>query len=337
MANPPDDLPFFTISIPASVPFGPANVYVFPDDPITLFDCGPNTPATENALILGLAQLGLHLEQIARVVISHGHPDHYGLAPRVREVSGAEIFIGEDDAAKLGDDSMLVATGKLLLEQGMPMEELVDMGERERGLGDLRPRIGELRLLRGGERLEFDGFGLEVMHLPGHTAGHICLFHRPSGSLFAGDTLLLHISPNPLLEPDPADPTERRRSLLEYIQTLDVLASLPLSRVFPGHGLVIDDPRGLIDEMRRHHRERADDLAGLLTGEGRSAWQLANQLFVNLEGFDNFLAVSEVVAHMDLLVEQGRAEPVERGGVTYYRLPQEWEPAAPVPGPVGEP
>jgi glyoxylase-like metal-dependent hydrolase (beta-lactamase superfamily II) len=78
MATPPD---FFTVLIPPRLPFGPANVYVFPDDPVTLFDCGPNARATENALVLGLAEHGLHLEQIARVVISHGHPDHYGLAP----------------------------------------------------------------------------------------------------------------------------------------------------------------------------------------------------------------------------------------------------------------
>jgi glyoxylase-like metal-dependent hydrolase (beta-lactamase superfamily II) len=313
------DLRFERIVVPTPYKVGPANVYVFPDDPVTLFDCGPNTPATENALMLGLAEHCLHLEQIARVVISHGHPDHYGLAPRIREVSGAELYIGRDDAAKLTDNSMLLATGKLLLEQGMPMEELVDMGARERGLGDLRPRIGDLKLLQGGERLAVDGFDLEVLHLPGHTAGHVCLFHRPSGVLFAGDTLLLNISPNPLLEPDPMDPTERRRSLLEYIETLDVLGSLPLSRVFPGHGPVIEDPRGLIQEMRSHHRERADALAEMLTDEGRSAWELANQIFSNLEGFDNFLAVSEVVAHIDLLVEQGRAEPVQQDGVTYYR------------------
>src|SRR4029453_15832331 len=196
-----------------------------------------------------------------RVVISHGHPDHYGLAPLIREVSGAEIFIGELDAAKLRGDSMLMATGRLLLEQGMPMEELVEMGQRERGLGDLRPRIGDLKVLRGGERLAFDGSELEVLHLPGHTAGHVCLFHRPSGVLFAGDTLLLHISPNPLMEPDPPDLPKRRRSLLEYIEALDFLASLPLTAVFPGHCPVIKDPRRLIVEMREHHRERADDLA----------------------------------------------------------------------------
>jgi glyoxylase-like metal-dependent hydrolase (beta-lactamase superfamily II) len=315
----PRGLRFERIVVPTPYRVGPANVYVFPAEPVTLFDCGPNTPATENALTLGLAEYGLHPEQIARVVISHGHPDHYGLAPRIQELSGAEIFIGERDAPKVAGESMMLATGKLLLGQGMPMEELMEMGDRERGLGNLRPRIEHPTLLRGGERILFDGFDLEVLHLPGHTAGHICLYHRPSGFLFSGDTLLLHISPNPLLEPDPADPGERRRSLLEYIETLDVLASLPLSRVFPGHGPFIDDAHRLIEDMRKHHRQRADALAGMLTDGGRSAWQLANELFANLEGFDNFLAVSEVVAHIDLLVEQGRAEPVLRDGVTFYR------------------
>jgi glyoxylase-like metal-dependent hydrolase (beta-lactamase superfamily II) len=322
MPSDPKGLRFERIVVPTPYKVGPANIYVFPADPVTLFDCGPNTPAAETALMLGLAQHGLHPEQIARIVISHAHPDHYGLAPRLHEISGAKLCIGELDAAKLADNSMLVATGKLLLEEGMPMEELIDMGERERGMGDLRPRIKDVTPLRGGQRLAFDGFELEVLHLPGHTAGHICLFHRPSGFLFAGDTLLLNVSPNPLLEPDPGDPTERRRSLVEYIQTLDVLASLPLTRVFPGHGPVIAEPDHLIEDMRSHHRERAERLAGLLTDGGRTSWELANELFPRLEGFDNFLAVSEVVAHIDLLVDQGRAEPVQRDGVTYYRVPQ---------------
>jgi hypothetical protein len=89
--------------------------------------------------------------------------------------------------------------------------------------------------------------------------------------------------------------------------------------VFPGHGPPIEDPPTVIGEMRSHHRRRTETLARLLDDEGKSGWQLANELFPRLEGFDNFLAVSEVVAHIDLLVERGQAEPVERDGITYYR------------------
>ena len=317
----PGGLRFERIVVPTPYAVGPANVYVFTAEPITLFDCGPNTPATETALFLGLASIGTAPEQIARLVISHGHPDHYGMAPRLRDLSGATILVGERDLPKLADGSMLVATGRLLLQAGMPMEELMDIGERERKLGpDIRPEIPEAAPLRDGDRVGFDGFELEVLHLPGHTAGHICLYHRESGVLFSGDTLLLDISPNPLIEPDPMDPTERRRSLIEYLASLDKLSELRLTTVFPGHGPPIEDPRTVIEEMRSHHRRRARTLAGLIDEAGKSAWQLANELFPHLEGFDNFLAVSEVVAHIDLLVERGVAEPTDRDGITYYRL-----------------
>jgi glyoxylase-like metal-dependent hydrolase (beta-lactamase superfamily II) len=317
-------LRFERIVVPTPYAVGPANVYAFIADPITLFDCGPNTPATENALFLGLARIGISPEQVARVVISHGHPDHYGMAPRLQRLSGAQVLIGARDLPKLSDDSMLMATGKLLLQAGMPMEELVDMGRRERRLGDLRPVVEGALPLEGGDRLRFEGFELEVLHLPGHTAGHICLYDRPTRTLFSGDTLILGISPNPLIEPDPMDPTERRRSLVEYLQSLDRLSGMEMSRVYPGHGEPIDHPHELIEEMRAHHRRRTEDLAGLLDDQGKSGWQLANELFPALEGFDNFLAVSEVVAHIDLLVDQGRAEPVLRDGVTYYRVSRPW-------------
>ncbi len=313
------EVPFHRIVVPTPYAVGPANVYVIAADPVTLIDCGPNTPAAENALFLGLADLGLAPQQVARVVITHGHPDHFGLAPRFQELAGARILVGELDIPKVAQShSLMMATGALMLAEGMPMEELIQAGERGRSLGDRPPRIEDAEPLRGGDRLEFDAFDLEILHLPGHTAGHVCPFHRESGTLFSGDTLILHITPNPLLEPDPEDPSERRRSLIEYIGTLDELASLPLRTVHPGHGDPIADAHGLIVEMRAHHRRRADDLASRLTGEPKTGWALANELFPNLGAFDNFLAVSEVVAHMDLLVEDGRARTVTRFGVTGY-------------------
>lgn len=313
------ELRFERIVVPTPYPVGPANVYLFPDAPVTLFDCGPNTPAATRALEEGLAQFGLRPEDVARVVVSHGHPDHYGLAPWVRERSGATISVGERDLPKLADDAVLTATGRLMLQAGMPAEALASMGREERRLGTLRVRIPDASTLREGDRISFDSFELSVLHLPGHTAGHVCLYHPESGVLFAGDTLLLHISPNPLMEPDPLAPSERRRSLVEYLATLDRLSALPLTEVHPGHGPPIHDPHGLIERMREHHRERTEHLASLLDDRGQSGWELATELFPDLQGFDNFLAVSEAVAHLDLLVAAGRAVTVERDGVTYFR------------------
>jgi glyoxylase-like metal-dependent hydrolase (beta-lactamase superfamily II) len=315
-------LRFERIIVPTPFAVGPANVYVTTAEPFTLIDTGTNTPETEAALMAGLARAGIPPERIDRIVITHGHPDHYGLAPRIRQLSDAPIFVGEADIPKLArDGSMLQATGKLLMGEGMPIETLMDMGERQQrqDFRDLHPEVEGIVALRGGEILDFDGFTLRVLHLPGHTAGHICLFDDASGVLFSGDTLLLNITPNPLLEPDPSDPSERRRSLMEYVDTLDRLAAMPLTEVFPGHGPPIERPHALIEEMREHHRARAADLGSRLTSEGKTGWQLAMELFPALTGFDNFLAVSEVVGHMDLLVEEGRASTIVRDGVTFYR------------------
>jgi glyoxylase-like metal-dependent hydrolase (beta-lactamase superfamily II) len=311
---------FHRIVVPTPYRVGPANVYVLPDGPLTLVDCGPNTPDAANALRLGLAGLGLSLEQVARVIVSHGHPDHYGLAPSIKSISGAEVFVGRHDIPKINERASMFDTGRLLMEAGMPLDLLVDMDERERRMGDLRPRIEGAIPLDGGEAFAFDDYSLQVLHLPGHTSGHICLLEPERRILFAGDTLLSHISPNPLLEPTPEDPSVRRKSLVEYLASLEVLDSLGLAEVWPGHGEPILDPAAVIHDMREHHRARKDDVAARLDGVGKSPFELAKEMFRNLEGFDNFLAVSEVVAHLDLLVADGRAEPVEREGVVRYRV-----------------
>ena len=89
----PSGLRFETIVVPTPYAVGPANVYVITADPVTLIDCGPNTAAAENALRLGMASFGMVPEQVARIVVTHGHPDHYGLAPRLQAISGAEVLV----------------------------------------------------------------------------------------------------------------------------------------------------------------------------------------------------------------------------------------------------
>jgi glyoxylase-like metal-dependent hydrolase (beta-lactamase superfamily II) len=317
-------LRFERIVVPTPFAVGPANVYVTTAEPFTLIDAGTNTPETAAALMAGLDAARVPPERIERIVITHGHPDHYGLAPRIRDLSGADVMIGAADVPKVvSDGSMMHATGRLLLGEGVPVETLIEMGDRQRqqDFRDLHPVVEGIVPLHGGETLSFDGFDLRVLHMPGHTAGHVCLFDDASGVLFSGDTLLPNITPNPLLEPSPADPSERRRSLVEYVATLERLAAMPLEEVFPGHGPPIEEPHALIEEMREHHRRRSADLESRLTSEGKTTWQLANELFPSLTGFDNFLAVSEVVGHMDLLVDEGRAEAVDRQGVIFYQSP----------------
>src|SRR5262249_17225855 len=86
------------ISVPTPFYVDPVNVYVIEEDPLTLIDAGPRDGESIQALRSGLARLGYKLSDIKRIIISHAHSDHYGLAQLIVEESGATAYIHEWDA-----------------------------------------------------------------------------------------------------------------------------------------------------------------------------------------------------------------------------------------------
>jgi glyoxylase-like metal-dependent hydrolase (beta-lactamase superfamily II) len=140
-----------------------------------------------------------------------------------------------------------------------------------------------------------------------------------TGTLFAGDQLLPKTSPNPLLEPSLDEPGERRRSLQDYLKSLHKMAAMDLRLAYPGHGEPVEDPLALINSTIEHHEKRKVDVAGFLEDGGQTPYEIARRIYPDKMDDEAFLAVSEVVAHLDLIVEDGHAEVQDREGVTYYR------------------
>ena len=99
---------------------GPVNAYLVEGSPLTLVDSGFNSPQGQNALRLSLASRELFLESIERILVTHGHPDHYGMVALIQESSGATVYFPEREIARVRDRQMLFEVGKLLLEAGMP-------------------------------------------------------------------------------------------------------------------------------------------------------------------------------------------------------------------------
>lgn len=301
-------------------PVGPVNAYLVEAEPITLVDAGINTPQAQNALLLGLEEIGVYPESIERILITHAHPDHYGLVGFLQERSGATVYFPRREIARVRDKQMLFEVGKLLLEAGMPLELLFKM-DQQRKKGP-KPGIDhdEVVPIDEGETFAFADFTLTTLHMPGHTGGHV-VFHEPeSGTLFAGDQLLPEVSPNPLLEPSLDEPGERRRSLKEYLASLERMDTLELELAYPGHGDPVTDPRELIRSTIEHHLKRKVQVAGYLTDEPKTVYAIAAEVYPHVRDYDVFLAVSEVVAHLDLVVEDGGAT-IETGadGVVLYR------------------
>jgi glyoxylase-like metal-dependent hydrolase (beta-lactamase superfamily II) len=311
--------------MPTPYAVGPVNAYLIEAEPLTLVDAGINTPAAHNALVIALSSAGYFLESIQRVLVTHAHPDHYGLVHVIQESSGATVYFPQREIERVRDRQMLFEVGRLLLEAGMPLELLFKMDQERKN--DPRPMVkhDEVIPVGDGDRFELETsegeFELEAMDMPGHTGGHMVYVERASDTMFAGDQLLPDVSPNPLLEPSLDEPGERRRSLREYLESLEKMAALELTLAYPGHGDPITDPGALIARTIEHHEKRKANVAGHLGREGKSPYELAREIYPKVSGYDVFLGVSEVVAHLDLVVEDGDAIVDERDGVTYYRVP----------------
>lgn len=313
-------LPVHRIVMPTPFAVGPVNCYLLQTEPLTLIDAGINTPEAKNALLLGLDEVGANPEAIQQILITHAHPDHYGLVGFLQERSGATVYFPCREIARVRDKQMLFEVGRLLLEAGMPLELLFKM-DQQRKAGP-KPGIDhdEVVPIDEGHVFEFADFTLTTLHMPGHTGGHVVFHEADTQTLFAGDQLLPEVSPNPLLEPSLDEPGERRRSLKEYLASLERMEGLGVALAYPGHGAPVTDPHALIRSTIEHHLKRKVEVAGYLTDEPKTVYAIAGEVYPDVTGYDIFLAVSEVVAHLDLVVEDGQGA-VETGadGVVLYR------------------
>lgn len=316
-------LPVRRIVMPTPYAVGPVNAYLIDADPVTLIDAGINTLQARNSMWLELAAAGFFPESVEQIIVTHAHPDHYGLVSTLQELSGATVFFPRREIARVRDQQMLFEVGRLLMGAGMPLELLFKMDQQRKN--DPRPGLrhdDEVVPIDEGHTFNFttedESFSLTALHMPGHTGGHMVFLEESTKSLFAGDQLLPDTSPNPLLEPSLDEPGERRRSLKEYMASLDRMATLGLEVAYPGHGDVIQDPQTLIGSTIEHHLKRKVRVGGCLNAEGRTPYDIAREMYPRAEGYEAFLAVSEIVAHLDLVVEDEAAVIEEREGITYY-------------------
>ena len=189
------------------------------DDGDTLVDCGVAAAAEEDdpadgtaALSAALAAAGSSIERVARLIVTHAHIDHFGLAGEVVRRSGGELWMHRRtdlDLAKYEDPEEAVDRRTLMLaDHGLYGQELTESSEGLRDWLPVMPSIGRpSTLLDGGERLAAGGRTWEVVHTPGHSPGHVCLWDPGSRLLCSCDHLLRIVSPPVTFErgfePDP--------------------------------------------------------------------------------------------------------------------------------------
>ncbi len=311
------------LQVPIPYPMGSVTVLIDTSSPVTLIDSALDTPEARAAIQAGLGELGLTWESVERLIVTHHHPDHYGLAGFIQERSGAEVLMLDLDIAR-GErywhlwEQWLPGHHKHLLDHGLPGEQLAELeAESRRSRARVRP-AARVTPLHAGERVRLANRDWEVLWLPGHADGHLGLWQPGERLLIAGDAILPRISPNVGLyaysRPDP---------LGDYLDTLRKLQELAPARSVVGHhGPFLEDTAGRAEELLAHHAGRLDLVRGVLAREAKTGYQLSFDMFArDLPPSARRFALAETLAHAEYLRLRGELLREWRGGQWVYGAP----------------
>jgi glyoxylase-like metal-dependent hydrolase (beta-lactamase superfamily II) len=309
-------------SIPVPIPNNPLRyvlVYAFETDRgAYIVDAGWNTDDAYQTLVAGLERAGFSIGDVQGVLVTHIHPDHYGLAGRVREASGAWVALHPADAALIearydAPDDLIEAIASMLRREGAPAEEIDSLKNASM---PVRPFVSAVRpdlLVEDGDKPDVPGWELKAIWTPGHSPGHLC-FHEASNRLMlSGDHVLPRITPNisvhPQAGPDP---------LGDFLASLDKVGAYDVDEVLPAHEHRFVDLQERVAQLRAHHRARFDEVIASIRDGADTTWAVAARMTWNrpwdqIQGFMRRAAVGEAMAHLSYLARMGvvREEPGE--------------------------
>jgi glyoxylase-like metal-dependent hydrolase (beta-lactamase superfamily II) len=295
-----------------------------------MIDSGWYTEEAFNVLLKSLMDLGLTLKDISTIIITHIHPDHFGLAGKIKQVSPkVRVFMHQWEASMIETRYVKVSELKdkmtlMLQSHGVPP---VDSTTLESAylpdLDSILVTFPDL-VLYGGEIIGTGIYDLEVIWTPGHSPGHICLFEPKNGLLFSGDHMLPSITPNVSFNIQSGD-----NPLGSYLYALNKLKNLPVKKVLPGHEEPFTNFRNRIDQIFHHHDQRKFEVQRSIADKTLNAWEISSQITWNtpvewedLSPLHMRSAVTETIAHLELLRCEGKVCRINKDTSIFYTINQ---------------
>lgn len=312
------------IELPTGWAMGPVNAYLFTRPEIILVDAGLKTADCWAALGDGLAAQGVAVGDIARVVITHPHVDHYGLAGRITAESDATVWIYEAGAPWLTTLEMWQARhayyrDDFLPRLGLPpaMAEMTLAGLR--GLAALADPVPAERIVtfHSGGALQMGGQAWDILHAPGHAATQT-IFHQPETRALLSADMLLAVTPTPVIEHPPPGQSRRPPSLPLFLHSLDALATLDVATVYPGHGRPFGDHRRVIARQRERILSRKAECLALIRAGRSTVPDLLEAMYAHQPPEGRVAGLWMLVGYLDLLLADGAVREDEVDGICYY-------------------
>ncbi len=321
------------IEIPLPFPIGSVNSYFIEDSIPTLIDAGLHSDKALGVVESELKKRGYRLSDIQRILLTHGHLDHIGLAGEIASISKAKVFIHPFDRCKAiwnGRDeaNKIRPFIEFFQEAGLP-ETIINELSAHMSAHFSKYFIDDFPLQNITEykSFSFDDFILETLYCPGHTRGSMCFFDRKNSRLFSGDHLLQKITSNPVIEIQNRNVDHDYRSLSSYIRSLEMIGKMGIKMVLPGHGEPFPNPETQIEKIIHHHEIRQEDILRVLradkkqlnNGHGATLFSITQKIFPDLKAWDIFLGLSEVHGHIKVSENKGLIKQLKQNGQYLYR------------------
>jgi len=265
----------FKIKIKLPIHPHKSNVYLLVgDEGYLLADTGYEKKESVATILRSIRELGLNIKDLKYIINTHSHPDHVGGNRRLKQESGAKIAIHKLEALRIKP------TGEITLKEG--------------------------------DKIELNPIRLEVVHTPGHSPGHICLYYEKERLMFSGDHII-EGSPSGTVYVGPPD-----GNVETYLNSVKKISNLKIDTILPGHGRNIIEPHRKIREIIKHHQAREHQIIEILMTGEKNADQIAKRIYSNL--VSSSLAKGAVLGRLEKLVNEEVIIQVKRGENEYYRI-----------------
>jgi glyoxylase-like metal-dependent hydrolase (beta-lactamase superfamily II) len=293
------------------------------DDSFTLVDCGIFDPARDDQgwgdLVAALRACDAEINQVGRLIVTHPHIDHYGMAAKLVEESGCELWMHEACSEELDmyerPEVVTELVRDMFADHGVEPDEVDDLTAFEDWRSYVSGVIRPAKTLAGDETFDAGGRTWQVVYTPGHSRSHVCLFCAEDHILISGDHLLPTITPHiDFRRGIDSDP------LGEFLDSLHKVERLDPKLVFPGHGRPFDEGAERARVNARHHDRRLGSILQIIRREPHTASEITDEIWgTTLLNFHRRLALGEGLAHLVYLLKRGEIERIEKDGTRYYK------------------